>query len=176
MCIRDRVDTLNKKSDRKRKKWKGLFLYATDGIQLTLPRSEDILSEDYSGRKVSKYRESYMPKMFAVGAVDVVNGIVKEFRENPTLNEVADALDIIPKLEAKSLTIYDRLYGSKKMVIAHSEAGNHFLFRLRKSVCKEMKVIFASKRKRMPVTVEGVAVQLIKVFNPATKVLSLIHI
>ena len=110
-----------------------------------------------------------MPKMFAVAAVDVINGIVKEFIEHPTLNEVADALDIIPKLEEKSLTIYDRLYGSKKMVITHNESGNHFLFRLRKSVCKEMKVIFASKRKRMSVIVEGVPVQLIKVFNSSTK-------
>jgi len=167
--FKDEVETLNKKSVSKRKMWRGLYLYAIDGIQLTLPRTKDIIAENYSGRKVSKYRESYMPKMFAVGAVDVINGIVKEFREHPTLNEIADALDIIPKLEVKSLTIYDRLYGSKKMVVTHSEAGNHFLFRLRKSVCKEMKVIFKSKRKRMSVTVEGAAVQLIKVFNPTTR-------
>lgn len=143
-------------------------MYAVDGIQFTLPRSEDIISNDYSGRKVSKYRESYMPKMFAVGALDVLNGTVKDFREHPTLNEPADALDMIPGLEEESLTIYDRMYCNKGIVRAHRASGNHFLFRLRKSVCKEMKVIFKGRKKRRTVVVEGVSVELFKIKNPKT--------
>lgn len=168
--FRDEVYKLNAKSDRTRKKWKGYYLYSADGVQLTLPRSLDIVSNGYSGRKVSKYRESYMPKMFAVGVIDVINGIVKDFREHPILDEPADAIDMISGLEINSLTIYDRLYGNKKIIKAHKEAGNQFLFRLRGSVCKEMKPIFnTKKRKKLTVTVEDVVVHLFKIFNPKTK-------
>ena len=168
--FRDEVYKLNRKSERHRKKWKGLHLYAIDGIQFTLPRTLDILQKDYSGRKVSKYRESYMPKMFAVGAIDVINGIVKDFREHPTLDETADAVDMISGLEKESLTIYDRLYGNKKIIMAHKASGSHFLFRLRKSVCKEMRVLFNRKKhKKATVEVEGVSVHLFKLWNPKTE-------
>lgn len=166
--FQDEVYKLNELVKNRRRTWNGRFVYAVDGIQFTLPRSEDIISNDYSGRKVSKYRESYMPKMFAVGALDVLNGTVKDFREHPTLNEPADALDMIPGLEEESLTIYDRMYCNKGIVRAHRASGNHFLFRLRKSVCKEMKVIFKGRKKRRTVVVEGVSVELFKIKNPKT--------
>ncbi|MGZ6447011.1 MAG: hypothetical protein ACXWRA_03190 [Pseudobdellovibrionaceae bacterium] len=78
---------INERSNYLRKIWNGLYIYAIDGIQLTLPRAEDIVMAGYSGRKVSKYRESYMPKMFATAAYDVLNDTIKDLRENPTLNE-----------------------------------------------------------------------------------------
>lgn len=68
------------------KTWNGLRVYSIDGIQLTLPRIDDIVEAGYSGRKVSKYRESYMPKMFMTAAYDVISGVIKDVRENPTLN------------------------------------------------------------------------------------------
>ena len=114
--FRDEVYELNRKSDSKRKTWNGRYIYAADGIQFTMPRSSDVIEAGYSGRKVSKYRESYMPKMFAVGVVDVLNGVVKDFQEHPTLNEPADAVAMVPGLEEESLTIYDRLYGSRELV------------------------------------------------------------
>ena len=166
--FRDEVYKLNQKGATKQKTWNGRRLYAADGIQFTLPRSVDIIANDYSGRKISKYRESYMPKMFAVGVVDVLSGIVKDFREHPTLNEPGDAMSMIPDLEEGSLTIYDRLYASKALVKVHANSRNHFLFRLRKSVCKEMRVIFKGRKKRRRVEVEGVAVELFKIKNPKT--------
>lgn len=166
--FRDKVYDLNEEGASKRKTWKSRLLYACDGIQFTLPRSVDILANEYSGRKVTKYRESYMPKMFAVGIVDVLSGMVKDFREHPTLNEHGDAVAMVPGLEAGSLTIYDRLYGSRELVSTHAAAGNHFLFRLKKSVCAEMKVIFKGRKKRRTVEVRGVAVELFKIKNPKT--------
>jgi hypothetical protein len=60
--------------------------------------------------KISKYRESYMPKMFATAVFDVINGLVKNIRENPTLDEISDAEDMLNYLEKNSLCIYDRLF------------------------------------------------------------------
>jgi hypothetical protein len=162
------IDLGNKRTPQ-RKTWKGLYVYATDGLQLTLPRTDDIIDAGYSGRKVSKYRESYMPKMFMTAALDVINGVVKDLREHPTLNEIADAEDMVRGFEDNSLSIYDRLYGCRKLIHVHHDCHNYFLFRLRKSVMKELKVIFKSKRKRLTVEVDGITVHLIKIFNPKTK-------
>ncbi len=45
-----------------RRLWKDLQVVAIDGMQLTLPRSKDLVKRGFSGRKTSQYSESYMPK------------------------------------------------------------------------------------------------------------------
>ncbi len=158
---------LSERSDRLRKTWNGLYVYAIDGIQLTLPRSENIMEAGYSGRKVSKYRESYMPKMFMTMALDVINGLVKDVRENPTLNEHADAEEMIEKFEDNSLAIYDRLYCSRKLILKHHDQQNYFLFRLKTNMLGEMRKIITSKRSRITVQIDNVTVYVIKIKNPA---------
>ena len=99
-------------------------------------------------------------------ALDVINGTVKDMREHPTLNEIADADDMIQGLEDNSLTLYDRLYPTRKIIHRHNEFSSFFLFRLRESVMTEMRVIYKSKRRRMTVDVDGITVHLIKIRNP----------
>lgn len=166
--FRDLFDQLNEKINLKRKRWEGLYVYAIDGIQLTLPRSANIIDAGYSGRKVSKYRESYMPKMFLTAACDVINGFVKDVCESPLLNEIRDAVDMVSKFEDNSLTIYDRLYASRKLLHLHHARHSFFLFRLRKSVMQEMRVIFKSKSSRLSVEIDGITVHLIKIKNART--------
>lgn len=156
---------LNERSNKLRKTWNGLYVYAIDGIQLTLPRSEDIIEADYSGRKVTKYLESYMPKMFNTMTYDVLNGTVKDIRENPLLNEIADAYSMIEKLEDNSLTIYDRLYCCRKLVLKHNDKHSYFLFRLKTTMFKEMRPIIHRKQRRMTVEIDGVTIHVIKIFN-----------
>ena len=158
----------NERYESQRRTWKGLHVYAVDGIQLSLPRTDDIVKADYSGRKVSKYRESYMPKMFLTAALDVINGTVRDVRENPTLNEIADAQEMVSWFEDNSLTIYDRLYPCRTLIHAHNGEHNYFLFRLRESVISEMKVIFKSRKTKVAVEVDGITVHLIKMKNPKT--------
>ena len=160
---------INSRSNKLRKTWNGLYVYAIDGIQFTLPRSEDIIKADYSGRKVSKYRESYMPKMFSTMAYDVLNGVVKDVRENPTLNEIADAESMIDGLEDNSLTIYDRLYCCRKLILKHKDNHSYFLFRLKITMFKEMRSIIRKKQKRMSVEIDGVDMTVIKIFNHQTQ-------
>lgn len=156
--IRDRISYLffqdkfyeqNELSKAKFKAWHGLRVYAVDGIQLTLPRADDIVLAGYSGRKVSKYRESYMPKMFLTASYDVISGVVRDIREAPTLNEIADAHSMVRSFEDNSLTIYDRLYVSRELIHTHNECHNYFLFRLREHCAKELRKIYKTKKLRM---------------------------
>ena len=164
--FRDLFLDVNERAQSKRRTWNGLYVYAVDGIQLTLPYSDDIVQSDYSGRKVSKYRESYMPKMFMTMAYDAINGLVKDIREGPLLNEHADAEEMIESFEDNSLTLYDRLYCSRKLILKHHDQQNYFLFRLKKNMLKEMTPILQSKRSRITVTIDNVTVHLIKIKNP----------
>jgi hypothetical protein len=159
---------INERSQHLRKTWNDLYVYAVDGIQLTLPRSDDIVQAGYSGRKVSKYRESYMPKMFSTVAYDVLSGTVKDIRANPTLNETADAISMMEYFEDNSLTIYDRLYCCRELILKHHDHHSYFLFRLKINLLKEMKKIIKSKSKRMTVTIDNVTVHVIKIKNPKT--------
>ena len=162
----DFMRDVNERSQNKRRTWKGLYVYAIDGISLTLPRSEDIMKAGYSGRKVSKYRESYMPKMFMTMSYDVINGTVKDLREGSAHREIHDANSMIEGFEDNSLTIYDRLYASRKLILKHHDSQNFFLFRLKEHLLREFSGILKSKRKRMTVTVDNVTVHLIKIRNP----------
>lgn len=152
-----------------KKTWNGLYVYGIDGLQLTLPRTDDIVAADYSGRKVSKYRESYMPKMFLTHAYDVINGVSKDLREHPTLNEIADAVDMIKSFEDNSLTIYDRLYVSRKIIHTHNENSSYFLCRMRESALKNLRRIYKIKHKRITTVIDGVTVHVIKMYNPKTR-------
>lgn len=156
------------RSKPKRKTWNGLYVYAIDGIQLTIPRTDDIVSAGYSGRKVWKYLESYMPKMFVTAAYDVISGMVKDIRENPTLNEIADAHSMVKSFEDNSVTLYDRLYVSRELIHLHNDCHNFFLFRLRGSCLIELRKIFKTKRKRITVEIDGITVEVIKIKNPKT--------
>ena len=160
---------INERSNKLRKTWNGLYVYAVDGIQLTLPRSDDIIEAGHSGRKVSKYLESYMPKMFSTMTYDILNGTVKDIRENPTLNEIADAESMIENFEDNSLTIYDRLYCCRKLILKHNDRHSYFLFRLKTNMFKEMRPIIKRKQKRMTVVIDGVTIHVIKIFNHSTQ-------
>jgi hypothetical protein len=159
---------VNERSNKLRKMWHGLYVYAVDGLQLTLPRSKDIINAGYSGRRVTKYLESYMPKMFSTMAYDVMNGVVRDIREYSTLNEIADADSMIEKFEDNSLTIYDRLYCCRKLILKHQDNHSYFLFRLKTSMLSEMRVIINSKQKRRTVVADGVQMMVIKIFNYST--------
>lgn len=166
--FKDFFRDINERSDRFRKTWNGLYLYAIDGLQLTLPRSKDIVDAGYNGRQVSKYRESYMPKLFLTAAYDVLSGTVKDIRENSTLNEIADAISMAGHFEDNSLCLYDRLYCCRELILKHHDHHSYFLFRLRLNMLKEMRKIIKSKRKRITVVIDNVTVHVIKLKNYKT--------
>lgn len=151
-----------------RKTYLGMRVYAIDGMQLHLPRTKDVIDAEYSGRAVSKYRESYQPRMYVSHAYDVLSGVTKAVREGSFLDELHWAHEMVPTFEEKSLTLYDRLYISKKLIQTHKESNNYFLMRARKSSFKEVRNFYGQDKKRKFINIDGVDLFMVKVFNPNT--------
>jgi IS4 transposase len=147
-------------------RWRGLRVFGIDGQMITLPRFLEMEKEGYSGRKISTYRESYYPKGFITHAYDVLAGITQDFTFSPRLNEQADAFAMVKNFERQSLTLYDRLYFSKKLVRLHFKLGNFFLFRLRRNAHAEIETFFHSKKKTGTMMLDGKSIRLIKIKNP----------
>lgn len=153
-----------------RRTYKGLRIYAIDGLQLLLPRTDELMAQGFNGRRVSQHRQSHMLYMYVTHAYDVLGEVTKDLRYATGLDEIADACDMVKGFEKDSVTIYDRLYISKRIVGTHKEAGNYFLARARrKGVILEIQNFFKSKKRRTIVDIEGVKITLIKIYNPKTK-------
>lgn len=153
-----------------RRTYKGLRIYAIDGLQLLLPRTDSLLEAGFNGRRVSQHRQSHMLYMYLTHAYDVLGEVTKDFKYSTGLDEITDAIEMVAKFEKNSVTIYDRLYISRRIVTAHKDAKNYFLARARrKGVVIEIQDFFKSKKRRAVVEIEGVKVMLIKVYNPKAK-------
>lgn len=134
--------------ENKRNMLNGLRIYAIDGVQLLVPRTPELIRAGFSGRAVSKYRDTYYPRMYLTHAYDVLSGVTKDLRYHSVLDEIADAIEMIAGFEKNSLTLYDRLYICKKLALAHFEHGNFFLFRCRRAgVPKAISDFFSSHKK-----------------------------
>lgn len=137
----------------KRPKWRGLHLYASDGFEVAIPRTEDILNNEYRGRRMKsrgKLGESYYPHLYMVHTYDVLSRTTKALCFGPGSNEIKGALENLQSLEKNSLTIYDRFFSNQKVMKAHFDHGSHFLIRCRRDkfgVPKEIKEFFHSKKK-----------------------------
>lgn len=153
-----------------RRTHKGLRIYAIDGLQLLLPRTGDLIDNGYQGRRVSQHRHSHRLYMYLTHAYDVLGEVTKDLRYSGQLDEISDGVNMVQHFEKNSVTIYDRLYISRRIVAAHKDAGNYFLARARKKgVIKPIQDFFKSKKRRMVVDIEGVKTTLIKIYNPKSK-------
>ena len=169
--FRDHLTRLLKSADSVRSTYLGLRIYAVDGQMLTLPKSKEITRAGFTGRAVSKYRESHYPKAFITHAYDVLTGVSKDLRFSNRLHEQQDAEEMIAGFERESLTIYDRLYFGIRLVAAHYRRRSHFLFRCKRNASKEILEFFNDPKK--PVTTSfflkgKYEINLVRVRNPKT--------
>lgn len=137
----------------KRPTWRGLHIYATDGFEVAIPRSDSVLNANYRGRRIhskGQVGSSYYPHLYMVHTYDVLSKTTKNLNFGPRLHEIRGALDQIPKSETKSLTIYDRYYGTHKIMNAHFERQNFFLIRCKNggSSPREVTTFYNSNKKR----------------------------
>jgi hypothetical protein len=146
--------------------WKGLQIVAIDGMNLILPRTQDLVNKGFSGRKTTRYEESYMPRGYMTLAFDVLSGIILNKTFNPLLNEIADAISMIDSFSKQTLFVYDRLYFCKKLLLTHKAHGSYFVARLRRNASREVMSFFSSKRRFHAVSIHGVDLFLIKVKTP----------
>ena len=149
----------------------GLRIYAVDGQQWILPRTEELVENGFSGRAVANYKETYMPRGYLTHLYDSLTGLTKDFTFNPTLNEHADARHLLKKVESNALVVYDRLFFSYKLMNDHFEAENYFLIRCKSNANAAVKKIFDDKDLCKYSFTKGVKkrVYLFKVKNPSPK-------
>ena len=114
--------------------------------------------------------------MHASHCYDVLNGTTKFFEAGAFKDELLWAKSFIPKLEASSLTSYDRLYPSREIMNLHCEHGSYFLIKCRsKGVDKQIQDFFESPRRRKTVKIFDIKTKkdnelfLIKIANPRLK-------
>jgi hypothetical protein len=147
-------------------RWQGMQVYAIDGQQLTLPRSEDLVAHGFNGRATGRYRESYMCKGYLSHLYDVLTGVSLKISLNPTLNEQADAYQLLVNVEPGNLILYDRLYMNQKLVRRHFELNLKFLMRCRKNANRAIEKFFESKKTTSSTQIGGKTVYLIKAKHP----------
>jgi hypothetical protein len=152
-----------------RRTWKGLHVYGTDGDQYELPRSEDILEQDYIGYPCANATETHYPRMYVVHCYDVLGGVTKALRYSNRNDEVRLATEIAGSLEPKSLTLYDRLFVSGDLFRAHAAGGSYALVRCREGATfEEIKKFFLSNKRNDTFQIQGATINLVKILNPAT--------
>ncbi len=170
--FKEHFERLIRKVDPVRSNYLGYRIYAVDGQMLTLPKSAEIAAAGFTGRAVSKYRESHYPKGFLTHAYDVLTGVTKDFKFTNRLHEQEDAEELMSGFEKNSITLYDRLYFGVRLVRAHYKYGHHFLFRCRGNACGEVKAFFGDPAKPITATffMKGkYEVNLVRVYDKKSK-------
>lgn len=147
----------------KRPTWRGLHLYATDGFEAAIPRTESTFGAGYRGKRMrskGKKGETYYPHLYTVHSYDVLSRTTKSICFGPKNNEIAGAMMNIPEFEKNSLVMYDRGFSAVKVMRATFEHGSYFLIRCRKDkfgVPKEIRDFIRSGKKRDSFLLEGYA-------------------
>jgi len=156
--------------EERRSTYRGLRIYAIDGDQLELPLSDDILASGYRGFPCKHHQETHFPRLYLVHAYDCVSGVTKDLRYGPENQELQAAIDMVLSFEAKSVTLYDRFYLSRKLIAAHAASGSFFLARCKQdwATFKEVVEFGQSNRRNAAALIDGVLVRLVKIVNPRT--------
>ncbi len=153
-----------------RHKYHGLYIYAIDGFETEIPRSDDILKAGYSGRSLGSIRQTYYPRMYMGHCYDVINGLTKDLVVSKTNEELRMADQMVPGLETNSICLYDRLYFSKRLIENHAHYKNYYIARTKTEGGHKEIVEFAHGHEREKIIkLFGQRVRLFKIKNRKTK-------
>jgi len=143
--------------------FKGLHVFAIDGCSLTLPRTKKLTQVGFTGRSVSSYSESWMLKGYLTLCHNVLSGTTHDLHFSSGSDEISDAKDMVLKLPKNSVALYDRLFICKKLILAHHNAQNYFLMRVRRNSFTWIQAFLESSIKKKQTTFLGAHLTLIKV-------------
>ncbi len=156
-----------------RRTFRGYRIYGTDGWEAVLPRTADVLDHGCVGKAVGLFRETHYPRMYVLHCYDVLSEVTKAVEYSNQNQELSMAEKIIPTLEEKSISLYDRGFPSTRLILAHKQAKNAFIARMSGSSFKEAVALLGLKIKRRSIVIEGVKIRFIKIRNPKTEEYSL---
>lgn len=153
-----------------RRTFNGFYIYASDGFETEIPRSDDILKQGFAGRRVGKYRQTHYPRLYMVHTYDVLSRTTKALYWDHKIDEMTGAQANIASLERNSITLYDRYYISKRMMRAHIKAKNYFIMRCKtEGGLNEILEFAQSKAWRGKIQIDNTIIHLVKVTNPRTQ-------
>lgn len=150
-----------------RPRWKGLYINAIDGDQLTLPASQDIFDGGYKGVPCPDKQETYYPAMYYACATDLITGVPIGFSASSKNDEISRAIEIVSKFQIaeKCLTVFDRLYFCGRLLDLYSDSG-FFIARAKTgSTFTEIVEFSKTEEKEKVVFISGVKCRLIR-FTP----------
>jgi Transposase DDE domain len=157
-------------NDNVRQKYHGMYVYAIDGFETEIPRSDDIIKAGYSGRSLGSIRQTYYPRIYLGHCYDVINGLTKDLVVSKTNEELRMADQMVPSLESDSITLYDRLYFSKRLIENHTHHKNYYIARTKTEGGHKEIVEFAySNEREKIIKLFGQKVRLFKIKNRKTK-------
>ncbi len=169
LFFKDQFENIKNEFSTVRSTYKGFYIYSIDGDIYSLPRTDKIEAEDFYGCPVANNKESHFLRMYTVNAVDVFSGVPLEFAYSNQCKEIDLAISFISRLERNSISIYDRLYFSKKLVREHNKSNSYFLCRLQRSSIREANDLYKCNKRVSKAIIEGVEIRLIKIRNPNSK-------
>ena len=127
-AYRDQVEAVSVQLPR----FRGFKIFATDGDQLELPASQDVLDHGYRGYPCKDNQETHYPRMYYTTKVEVFSGIAVDVEYASQNQECQSAVQMAKRTESASVTIYDRLHFSLALARAHQDSSSYYLAR-----CKE---------------------------------------
>lgn len=123
-----------------RESWFGLCPYAVDGSKINLPRT---LSK--YGFKTTK--GTFCPQGLLTTLLRVSDKMVISQNLSASFNERSEAVPFLNDLGRKDVVVYDRGYYSFNLLLEHTQAGVHAVFRLpRGKTDKQIQKAWQSKK------------------------------
>jgi len=148
------------------KKYNGYHVVGIDGDDANLPPKSDFLNKGYKGYPIDSDFETHYLKMYTVRCVDLFSSVVLDFKESAKNDEISLALGIIENLPKDTISIYDRLYLSERLIDGHIAHNSFFMARCKSgSTFKEIVAFVKSKKKRSHFFYKGSKIHLIKKKN-----------
>jgi len=165
------------------KSYKGYHIVGMDGDEYDIRPTQDMLENGYRGYAVGKddqkngqnQMETHYVKMYVVRCVDLLSGVIINFKESIKNDEIGKAVEIIKSLPSKTISIFDRLYLSKRLIESCVENSTFFLARCKSGTTfKEVSNFYKSSKRRDHFIYttkygEQIKINLVKVVNPNSK-------
>lgn len=168
--FRDLLFLFLQRSNNLRRTYNGYYIYAIDGFETEIPRSEEILKAGYSGRSLGSIRQTYYPRLYMSHCWDVINGVTKDLVIQKNNEELKAAVNLIPDLEKNSIALYDRLYFCERLVRTHYGSQNYFIARCKTEGGRKEIVEFArdNSLRVQVIKIDKLEVKLFKIANRKT--------
>lgn len=146
--------------------WKGFYVSAIDGDDVSLPATQDVVDSGYRGTPVRGKRETYYPTAYTTFETDVLTGVPVNVCFSKDNDEIGGAIEMLRNsvCPEKTLTIYDRFYLSTRLLDEYTEENSgYFVCRCKSGkTFKEVAEFIDSDSLEQKTEINGINLRLVK--------------